>query len=58
MLIKKAKLNKTQVWVYIVDLTPAQMIEYCAVLPEFGGEIEWFNNLSPKLKEKLSALEN
>ena len=45
-------------WVYIVDLTPAQMIEYGAVLPESGGEIEWFNNLSPKLKKKLSALEN
>ena len=58
ILIKKAKLNETQVWVYIVDLTPAQMIEYGAVLPESGGEIEWFNNLSPKLKKKLSALEN
>jgi len=58
ILIKKAKLNETQVWVYIVDLTPAQMIEYGAVLPESGGEIKWFNNLSPKLKKKLSALEN
>ena len=58
ILIKKAKLDETQVWVYIVDLTPAQMIEYGAVLPESGGETEWFNNLSEKLKKKLSALES
>ena len=58
ILVKKAKLDETQVWVYIIDLTPAQMIEYGAVLPESGGEIEWFSNLSPKLKKKLSALES
>ena len=58
ILAKKAKLDETQVWVYIVDLTPTQMIEYGAVLPESGGEIEWFNNLSEKLKKKLSALES
>ena len=58
ILVKKTKLDKTQVWVYIVDLTPTQMIEYGAVLPESGGEIEWFKNLSPKLKKKLSALES
>ena len=37
ILVKKSKLDKTQVWVYIVDLTPAQMIEYGALLPESGG---------------------
>ena len=58
ILVKKAGLDETQVWVYITDLTPAQMIEYGAVLPDSGGEIEWFNNLSPKLKKKLLALEN
>jgi phenylpyruvate tautomerase PptA (4-oxalocrotonate tautomerase family) len=58
ILVKKAKLDETQVWVYIIDLTPTQMIEYGTVLPESGGEIEWFNNLSEKLKKKLSALES
>ena len=58
ILVKKAKLDETQVWVYIIDLTPAQMIEYGAVLPESGGETEWFNNLSEKLKKKLLALES
>jgi len=58
ILVKKARLDETQVWVYIIDLTPAQMVEYGAVLPESGGEIDWFNNLTPKLKKKLSALES
>ena len=58
ILVKKARLDETQVWVYIIDLTPAQMVEYGAVLPESGAEIEWFNNLTPKLKKKLSAIES
>ena len=56
-LIKNSKLNETQIWVYIVELPPSQMIEYGAVLPESGKEKEWFSSLSPKLKKKLSALE-
>ena len=57
ILIKESKLDKTQVWVYIVDLLPSQMIEYGEVLPKSGGEKEWFKNLSPKLKKKLSKIE-
>tara|TARA_Y200000002_G_scaffold36199_1_gene26505 strand:+ start:13839 stop:14279 length:441 start_codon:yes stop_codon:yes gene_type:complete len=57
ILIKKSKLDETQVWVYIVDLPPSQMIEYGAVLPASGKEQEWFNGLSKKLKKKLSSLE-
>ena len=56
-LIKNSKLNETQIWVYIVELPPSQMIEYGAVLPESGKEKEWFSSLSPKLRKKLSALE-
>ena len=57
ILVKKSKLDETQVWVYIVDLPPSQMIEYGAVLPESGKEMEWFTNLSSKLKNKLSKIE-
>ena len=32
--IKNSKLDETQVWVYIIDLPPSQMIEYGEVLPE------------------------
>ena len=58
ILAQNSKLDETQVWVYINDLPPSQMIEYGAVLPESGKEKEWFKNLSPKLKKKLSSIEN
>ena len=57
VLVKNSKLDEAQVWVYINDLPPSQMIEYGAVLPESGKEKEWFANLSTKLKKKLSTLE-
>jgi phenylpyruvate tautomerase PptA (4-oxalocrotonate tautomerase family) len=57
ILIENSKLDETQIWVYIVDLPPSQMIEYGAVLPESGKESEWFKNLSSKLKKKLSRIE-
>ena len=57
VLVKNSNLDETQVWVYINDLPPSQMIEYGEVLPESGKEKEWFSNLSPKLRKKLSALE-
>ena len=58
VLVKNSKLDETQVWVYINDLPPSQMIEYGAVLPNSGKEKEWFSGLSSKLKSKLSKLEN
>ena len=57
VMVKNSNLDETQIWVYINDLPPSQMIEYGAVLPESGKESEWFTNLSPKLKNKLSKLE-
>ncbi|MDC3087855.1 tautomerase family protein [Candidatus Pelagibacter sp.] len=57
VMVKNSKLDETQIWVYINDLPPSQMIEYGAVLPESGKEKEWFANLSTKLKKKLSTLE-
>ena len=57
VITKNSKLDETQVWVYIVDLPPSQMIEYGAVLPESGEEKEWFSGLSEKLKKKLSKIE-
>ena len=57
ILVKKSKLNESQIWVYIIDLPPSQMIEYGAVLPASGREKEWFKNLSPELRKKLSSIE-
>jgi hypothetical protein len=49
-------LDNSQIWVYLVELLPAQMIEYGEILPESGNESEWFAGLSPRLQEKLAAL--
>ena len=57
VMVKNLKLDETQVWVYINDLPPSQMIEYGAVLPDSGKEKEWFANLPVKLKKKLAAIE-
>ena len=57
-IIKNSKLDETQIWVYIIDLPPSQMIEYGAVLPKSGKEKEWFSKLSKKLKIKLSKMGN
>ena len=58
IIIKNSKLDETQIWVYIIDLPPSQMIEYGEVLPESGKEKEWFSKLSKKLKKKLSKIGN
>ena len=57
VLVKNSKLDETQVWVYINDLPPSQMIEYGAVLPKSGKEKQWYANLPIKLKKKLAAIE-
>ena len=57
VLVSNSKLDETQIWVYIIDLPPSQMIEYGSVLPESGKEKQWFVGLSNKLKKKLSDLE-
>ena len=58
IIIKNSKLDETQIWVYIIDLPPSQMIEYGEVLPESGKEKVWFSKLSKKLKKKLSKIGN
>ena len=57
VLIKRTKLNKDYVWVYLEDLLPEQMIEYGEILPKSGQEKKWFNSLSPNLKKRLRKLE-
>lgn len=56
-IMKVLKLPKENIWVYLEDLKPNQMIEYGEVLPKSGEEKIWFDQLSPKLKKKLNDLE-
>ena len=49
--MKILKLPKENIWVYLEDLEPNQMIEYGEILPRSGEEKIWFDKLSPKLKK-------
>ena len=57
ILIKNTNLRKENVWVYLEDLLPDQMIEYGEVLPKSGQEKKWFNSLNPSLRERLRKME-
>ena len=52
------KLEKDNIWVYLLDLKPDQMIEYGEILPKSGGEKKWFKNLPTKLKIRLNKIDN
>jgi len=56
-LITASGLNKDQIWIYLIDLIPEQMIEYGEILPPSGKEREWFSNLPSELQTKLKGLE-
>ena len=58
VIIKNTKLKKDNVWVYILELLPNQMIEYGQILPKSGGEKKWFKNLPLKLKKRLKKIDN
>ena len=58
ILIKKAKLQKEFIWVYLDELPPEQMVEYGEILPKSGKEKKWFNSLSFNLRKKLKRIEN
>ena len=55
---KNTRLKKDNIWVYILDLKPSQMIEYGEILPKSGREKKWFKNLPIKLKERLNKIDN
>ena len=55
---KNTSLKKDNIWVYILDLKPRQMIEYGEILPKSGDEKKWFKNLPKKLKERLNKIDN
>tara|TARA_Y100001970_G_C13887632_1_gene677036 strand:+ start:24 stop:461 length:438 start_codon:yes stop_codon:yes gene_type:complete len=54
---RSLNLEIDNIWVYLLDLPPNQMIEYGKILPNSGEEKEWFENLSDKLKKRLLNME-
>ena len=57
-LIQNSKLKRDNIWIYLEELLPEQMIEYGHVLPKSGKEKKWFNNLSEPLKKRLIKIDN
>ena len=43
------------IWVYVQDIPPEQMIEFGRALPAPGAEAQWQKNLSPGKREQLAA---
>ena len=56
-LIKNLGIEKNNVWVYLIEISPNQMIEYGQILPQSGKEVEWFNSLSKSLQKKLKKID-
>ncbi len=52
-LINFSGVDRENIWVYLVDLKPDQMIEYGEILPKPGQESIWFNALPTHLQKKL-----
>lgn len=55
-LVISTSIDRDQIWTYITELPPNQMIEYGEVLPLSGQEKEWFATLPIALQEKLMNL--
>ncbi|GEP04324.1 tautomerase family protein [Methylobacterium oxalidis] len=51
-----ARVKETEIWVYLCNLAPTDMVEYGHVLPAPGQERAWFDALPEALRTYLSGL--
>jgi phenylpyruvate tautomerase PptA (4-oxalocrotonate tautomerase family) len=51
-----ATVRKEEIWVYICNLTPTDMVEYGHVLPKPGEETAWFDALPKSLQDHMRKL--
>jgi len=45
-----------QIWAYIAEVSPGQMIEYGQILPAVGDDGVWFSTLPASIQKKLTYL--
>ena len=50
------KLAGNQIWAYIAEISPSQMIEYGQILPSVGHDSAWFSTLPANIQEKLTYI--
>jgi hypothetical protein len=48
--------SKEEIWVYVCNLTPTDMVEYGHVLPKPGEEVAWFDALPKSLQDRMIKL--
>lgn len=51
-----SKIAGHQIWTYIDEIAPGQMIEYGQVLPAVGQDGVWFSTLPASIQKKLNYL--
>lgn len=51
-----SKLAGHQIWAYIDEISPGQMIEYGQILPPVGEDAVWFSTLPATIQKKLNYL--
>jgi hypothetical protein len=44
------------IWVYLCNLAPSDMVEYGHVLPKPGDETNWFDHLPKSLQDYMKKL--
>jgi hypothetical protein len=49
-------IKEQDIWIYLCNLAPIDMVEYGHVLPRPGEEKVWFENLPNELKTYLIGL--
>ena len=56
VLMAGAEVPKHSVWCYLVELPPANMVEYGYVLPEPGTESQWLADMPAEDRERMEAV--
>jgi len=51
-----SKLAGHQIWAYLHEVSPGQMIEYGQILPAVGQDAVWFSTLPASIQKKLNYL--
>jgi hypothetical protein len=53
---KITEVREDDIWIYLCNLIPTDMVEYGHVLPQPGEEAAWYDRLPKALREHLTGL--
>jgi phenylpyruvate tautomerase PptA (4-oxalocrotonate tautomerase family) len=52
------RLASHQIWAYIDEVKPSQMIEYGQILPSVGADKVWFSTLPANIQKRLTYIDS